>query len=368
MKCSCDFKFRQLINLIMATAFFSCTNPLGSSSQSAGIQGVTTTTTMPSPPAPTITAVSPGLAIAGATITVTGTGFQTGINVTLGGAGCQTLTFINSTHLTCVTPVTQSVYGPTPVTVINPSALPVTSNGLFTNIGQPMLWLHADTLGLADGATVTSWTDSSGNGNTASQGAGNAPTFALNAINGQPAVSFSGANKYLSLPSNSANFSQGFSTFLVNQVVLPAGSQPWARFYEFGNGCNSASFYLTRAYNSSNFQVSLNSSDYWSWTAGILQSTNQLFSIIMTPVSGTTGTILSYSNNTRLGTSGNSNGGAAINLPANVTRTSNYLGLGTCGDPSFGGLIPELLIYNSALTDSQRTGIQNYLNLKYALY
>jgi hypothetical protein len=57
----------------------------------------------------------------------------------------------------------------------------------------PVVEFDARDLGLADGATVTSWTDSSGNGRNAVQsGTSPRPTFATAGINGHPAVVFDG--------------------------------------------------------------------------------------------------------------------------------------------------------------------------------
>jgi len=61
-------------------------------------------------------------------------------------------------------------------------------------------WFKADAItGLGNGAAVASWADSSGNGFTAFQAtAGQRPTYALNALNGMPAVHFnSAASTYL---------------------------------------------------------------------------------------------------------------------------------------------------------------------------
>ncbi len=57
-------------------------------------------------------------------------------------------------------------------------------------------WFKANSLALTNGANVTSWTDSSGTGNTVTVGS-NFPTFITPSINGQPAVNFNGTNNFL---------------------------------------------------------------------------------------------------------------------------------------------------------------------------
>lgn len=55
----------------------------------------------------------------------------------------------------------------------------------------PSAWYRADSLNLADGATLTQWDDSSGNGLHLNVVTGT-PTLALNVLNGRPAVYFDG--------------------------------------------------------------------------------------------------------------------------------------------------------------------------------
>lgn len=61
------------------------------------------------------------------------------------------------------------------------------------------LWLKADAIaGLSDGDPVGTWSDSSGQGNHATQAtAAKKPTYKTNIINGLPAVRFDGVDDYL---------------------------------------------------------------------------------------------------------------------------------------------------------------------------
>ena len=56
-------------------------------------------------------------------------------------------------------------------------------------------WLRADRIGAADGASISAWGDSSGNGNNASSAGVFQPTMKLgvNGVNGMPAANFSAA-------------------------------------------------------------------------------------------------------------------------------------------------------------------------------
>lgn len=72
-----------------------------------------------------------------------------------------------------------------------------------TSISGLVLWLKADSLGLSDGTGVSSWTDSSGSGNTASQGTGgNQPLYKTNIINSMPVVRFDGVDDFLTVTRN----------------------------------------------------------------------------------------------------------------------------------------------------------------------
>ena len=64
---------------------------------------------------------------------------------------------------------------------------------------SPILWYRADAIqGLSDGASVATWSDSSGNGNNATQASsGNRPVWKQNVLNGYPVVRFNGTNSSL---------------------------------------------------------------------------------------------------------------------------------------------------------------------------
>lgn len=71
----------------------------------------------------------------------------------------------------------------------------------------PALWLKADAItGLVDGDPLGSWTDSSGNGNTATQATSGAkPTYKTGVQNGLPAVLFDGGDSLASAASGSGS-------------------------------------------------------------------------------------------------------------------------------------------------------------------
>lgn len=82
------------------------------------------------------------------------------------------------------------------VSAVNTNGESLNSTEVSVTPLAPVAWFKADAiLGLGDGASVASWTDSSGHGNAATQAAaGQQPTYVLGALNGLPVVHFNRAN------------------------------------------------------------------------------------------------------------------------------------------------------------------------------
>lgn len=112
------------------------------------------------------------------------------------------------------------VPGQTPVGIFSVSSTPVT-------LPSPTAWYSADCITFissvcgvpADGATITTWADRSGNGNTATVGGGTC-TFHTNQINGKPAVTFASCFLTLGTPIPAGN-SQNI--FAVAKLTNAAG-------------------------------------------------------------------------------------------------------------------------------------------------
>jgi len=98
-----------------------------------------------------------------------------------------------------------------------------------------LLWLKADAIsGLTDGAALSTWTDSSGRGNNATQGTGgNQPLYKTSIVGSLPGVLFDGSNDFMATP----NVGIGtFSIFVVFKVSGTAGL-----FYEHSANTNTNS-------------------------------------------------------------------------------------------------------------------------------
>lgn len=223
---------------------------------------------------------------------------------------------------------------------------------------SPALWLRADSLSQSSGSPVSGWNDESGQGKNATQGtSGNQPTFQANAINGKPAVRFDGTDDFLSMTSGFADFTQGMTVFV---VAKPTAVKAYARLFDFGNGMASSNVLMFRS-------ASTDSLSFHSYTGGSL-STNLtatgMLDLNQSHVfgyhqSGTTGKIYKDGRVVQTGTA------AAIQ---NTSRGNNYLAKSNwTGDEYFQGDISEVVIFNRALTESERAQVERYLEDKYSL-
>src|SRR4051812_43915841 len=68
----------------------------------------------------------------------------------------------------------------------------------LTNLSHLKGWLKADSLSLNDGIVISSWLDSSSNGQNATQSDGaKRPIYKLNILNSLPIIRFDGIDDYL---------------------------------------------------------------------------------------------------------------------------------------------------------------------------
>src|SRR5690606_32483979 len=106
--------------------------------------------------APTLTSISPTAGALGGstTLTLTGTGFLTGAAVTVGGSACGSVTVVNSTTITCSTPVHAA--GTVDVVIANADGQSATLASSYTYQAAPVLGSVSPTAGaVAGGTTLT---------------------------------------------------------------------------------------------------------------------------------------------------------------------------------------------------------------------
>jgi hypothetical protein len=226
--------------------------------------------------------------------------------------------------------------------------------GVIPNNGL-MLWLKADTGVTLTSNKVSSWSDQSGSGNTATQTvAANRPTVVASAINGLPAVKFASAtSQFLKLPAGMANFSSGASIFA---IVSPTTFPTAARILDFGNGSASDNLLIQEPSSNAAALYTYNGSSPTSVTGSSALTANQYQ--LLEAVDGS-GTATLYTNAVQQAQN------TSMNSLNNITRANNFIGQASAGGSYFNGEIAEILVYNRAVTASEKASIEGYLLSRY---
>ena len=231
---------------------------------------------------------------------------------------------------------------------------PNTANLPQTNL---ITWLKADNGVVTSGSSVTQWTDMSPTANNATQSnSSDQPTLVTNAVNGLPAISFNGTSDFLQFGSGFANFTAGASIFVVVNPISFSGYQTW-----FNVGTSGANYLgleeITTAGSVGAFVYNSTTSSGVSAASAITTGSFQLLDTVYN--GSNTSTI--YNNGTQLAQS------TSMQTAPNSTRTLNYVGQLASSTALFHGQIAEILVYNTALTASQRAAVENYLHARYGI-
>lgn len=238
----------------------------------------------------------------------------------------------------------------------NPVAAPDELAGLVT-------WLRADTAPFSQGQAVTTWQDSSGSGNHASQPtASQRPTFATNAINGLPALSFNrAASQQLFLPTASFHGMSDLSNFTFLAVARWTGGVQSGLFggYRGSNNANVGSSVFEIDHTGGRLRLRLPSPIELSVNAAVTQNQWHLLGASMDQAAAKAslfrdGSII-----------GEAAGSTGTSLLANFER----LPVGSSHDNArtFGGQIAEVLLYNRSLSALERASLERHLAAKYNL-
>ncbi len=230
--------------------------------------------------------------------------------------------------------------------------------------GEPELisglvaWYAADAIALNDGDPVGTWEDSSVNNNDATQAtAANKPTYKTNILNGLPVVRFDGTNDYLAANGLGTLISGADKPFT---VVILFRAASGADVYSWGNSGNTVPFLTMRI--SSDKPTSWKRDDAGSGTQKIpTDGASTTYRIVSHRHTGTAVSL--YVN------------GVATSVLATAddlgTTTTNIFTLGAFGRTTFSGFmngdIAEAIIYNRALTDSERRQLERYLGAKWGI-
>jgi hypothetical protein len=226
------------------------------------------------------------------------------------------------------------------------------------------VWLKADA-GVTTNASggVTTWSDQSGNGNDAVQvNDANAPLFVTNAVNGNPVLRFNGiapSVQYLEVSDTGTAFlTNDFTTFALARFV---GSYPALR-QNVWSKCSSAGWAgpIDWWFNTTTgvpFCYRGDGVNYLGF-GGTTAPTLGLYSVLGLEVTGVDGGISHYLGFTGVGSGTALTNTADAGFPLRIGRREDN---GT----QLNGDIAEILLYNQALSGTDRTNVTAYLYAKY---
>jgi hypothetical protein len=239
-----------------------------------------------------------------------------------------------------------------------------------TDIPGCLVWLRAESItGLSDGDELATWIDDSGNSYNALQTTpANRPLYKEGQLQGQPVVRFNGSSAYMDLSALVAL--SNCSIFIALKNITPwtynSGTQialtrntTTSGYGTVGFGGNATAFFTNEVLYWYHWDGSyVRGVAYCSTTSSV--NGENLFSYIL---SGTTESIRLNRADLTLSEAGSGGGGlnATTYPPTNIGR----IGAGPALSNFLNADIAEILVYNSALSNSDRDRIENYLVSKY---
>jgi hypothetical protein len=227
----------------------------------------------------------------------------------------------------------------------------------------PELWLKADALALADNDAVASWTDSSGNGNHATNVSGSQqPTYKTNIVNSLPVVRFDGTADHLYLSGFMASAIAGEAVVVKKVVTDPAPSIARSGLWDW-DGVGGAGFATHHPYTDGTIY------ETWGNTAqqNLGNPTPSLAAWHIYDVMSKSGQMKAWLNGDNFATVGTNTvsfPGAGANA-GSFGRSVNNAGGGTAY--FLEGDIAEMLWFDYELTTTQRNNLKGYLADKYAI-
>jgi autotransporter-associated beta strand protein len=211
------------------------------------------------------------------------------------------------------------------------------------------LYLNAASLtGTANGATVTTWTDLSGNGRNTSAGTGTV-TFQSTGVHGNPTVVFNGSsvlNDALSASNTTGTI------FIVEQTGNT--TNPNGAFF----GSNGAGGQEFRQAGTQLQFLSRGIAPLGNTSSGTLTTSGQILAVTFT--TGANGTQF-YVNGSSVGTTQNGNVSFTSGLTSQIGGSQAFSG----GYEDFIGNISAVVVYNTVLNSSQITATSSALNSEF---
>jgi len=224
------------------------------------------------------------------------------------------------------------------------------------------LWLDASKItGLNDGDSVGTWNDLSGNANDATQATSNKkPTFQTNEINGLPAVQFDGVDDTMAIPSITIT---GYTAFVVG--IKDSSSTSKMPLFCSNPGSSGGGFIFLYYSDANLYSTTFggggapNGTFVYSSGAGINTALSSAFIGVADYESGAAAnTIKHYINSTLYS--------LAYTHSAQTFGTGiEEIGARTNSGDYANAKYSEVLLYNSKLSDANRSLVESYLRTKW---
>lgn len=232
-----------------------------------------------------------------------------------------------------------------------------------TDLSGLSLWLKADAGVTLSGANVTAWADQSGNGNNASANSGEEPTFISSFSNSKPAIEFNGTTQIIQIAdANSLDFLTTSSFIVLKYIGQGTGNNiVYFKNANAGSPEDPAMYGLVGANGDNLVSFSVNVGGWSDYETSIF-ITNAVPKILSMTLDGTNQNV--YSNGSL------SNNFSIVGNIATSTGTLQIGGYNQSFNASeyFYGQIAEVIMYNRAVTGTERQQVEAYLNTKYAIY
>jgi len=225
------------------------------------------------------------------------------------------------------------------------------------------LWLKSDSGVTLSGSYVTSWTDQSGNNNNAIANTGEEPTFVSSFLNNKPAIEFNGLGQIMQIAdANSLDFLNMSSFIVLKYIGQGTGNNiVYIKNANAGSPADPAMYGLVATLFNGNLSFPLNVNDWVDHTTNvdIKDSIPRIFSMTY---GGSD--ILMYANGFEVGSG---------SIGGNISTSTGTLQIGGYNKSFdsaeyFCGQIAEIIMYNRAVTSTERQQVESYLNTKYAIY
>jgi hypothetical protein len=232
------------------------------------------------------------------------------------------------------------------------------------------MWLKADAItGVANGSPVTTWTDSSGNSQSATGSGGTRPTLVTNVINSKPVVRFvAGSAQEMSVPAT--NFPAGSAARSIFAVGIPRSATARTFIFSYGGGDQAQLWDLEingfQANQNGKFLVgTFNGGRSTTSATAAPVDTAGLFNCRFAGV--TANDIRLFVNGSEMAAGLYEGATSAQGHTLNTTAGNGRLGTRWIYPTNANYDAAEYLVFASALTDAEHQKVEGYLANKYGL-